>query len=57
MQLHMHCLSLLVAGLALWVIGAVPDSCQIYETDGGHVQILQKGVQIPFLIGSLLFLS
>ncbi|XP_058095993.1 uncharacterized protein LOC131241257 isoform X2 [Magnolia sinica] len=55
-RLEKHALSLLIAGPALWVIGSIHNSSQIYERADGHVQILQKGVQIPFLMGSLLFL-
>ncbi|XP_068644525.1 uncharacterized protein [Aristolochia californica] len=51
-----HALNLLIAGPALWMLGSVHDLCQYYERADGHVQILQKGVQIPFLLGSLLFL-
>ncbi|KAG9448332.1 hypothetical protein H6P81_014460 [Aristolochia fimbriata] len=51
-----HALNLLIAGPALWVLGSMHDLCQYYERADGHVQILQKGVQIPFLLGSLLFL-
>lgn len=47
---------MLVAGPALWVIGSIHNSCQIYERADGHVQILQQSVHIPFLTGSLLFL-
>lgn len=56
MRVEKHALRLLVAGPALWVIGSVHDSCQVYERADGLVQILQKGVQIPFLVGSLLYL-
>ncbi|XP_068664619.1 uncharacterized protein [Aristolochia californica] len=48
-------LNLLIAGTALWVLGSIHDLCQYYERADGHVQILQKGVQIPLLLGSLLF--
>lgn len=55
-KLERHALSLLLAGPVLWVIGSIHNSCQIYERANGHVQILQKSVLIPFLMGSLLFL-
>ncbi|KAJ6418761.1 hypothetical protein OIU84_002023 [Salix udensis] len=50
-----HALNLLAAGPALWVLGSIHNSCQIYERADGHVQILQQSVHIPFLIGSSLF--
>lgn len=46
---------MLMAGPALWVLGSIHNSCQIYERADGHVQILQGSVHIPFLMGSLLF--
>lgn len=49
-------MNMLVAGPVLWLLGSVHNSCQIYERADGHVQILQQSVQIPFLMGSLLFL-
>ncbi|KAJ0963000.1 hypothetical protein J5N97_028122 [Dioscorea zingiberensis] len=49
-------LSMLITGPVFWLLGSVLDLCQIYERADGHVQILQKGVQIPLLMGSLLFL-
>ncbi|XP_065868494.1 uncharacterized protein [Euphorbia lathyris] len=51
-----HALNMLIAGPVLWLVGSIHNSCQIYERAGGHVQILQESVQIPFLMGSLLFL-
>ncbi|KAJ6764830.1 hypothetical protein OIU74_023661 [Salix koriyanagi] len=50
-----HALNLLAAGPALWVLGSIHNSCQIYERADGHAQILQQSVHIPFLIGSSLF--
>ncbi|GFP81081.1 hypothetical protein PHJA_000251400 [Phtheirospermum japonicum] len=49
-------LSMLIAGPALWLLGSIHNSCQIYERADGHVQILQESVLIPFLMSSLLFL-
>lgn len=46
---------MLIAGPALWMLGSILNSCQIYERADGHVQILQQSVHIPFLLGSLLF--
>ncbi|XP_022873001.1 uncharacterized protein LOC111391948 [Olea europaea var. sylvestris] len=54
--LERHALSLLIAGPVLWLLGSIDNSCQIYERAGGHVQILQESVLIPFLMGSMLFL-
>ncbi|OVA01939.1 hypothetical protein BVC80_9079g80 [Macleaya cordata] len=54
-RLEKHALNLLIAGTILWVIGSIHNVCQIYERADGHVQILQASVQIPFLMGSLLF--
>ncbi|GJM90781.1 hypothetical protein PR202_ga07092 [Eleusine coracana subsp. coracana] len=51
-----HGLNLLIAGPALWCLGSIHNICQVYERASGHVQLLQKSVQIPFLLGSTLFL-
>ncbi|KAM0939446.1 hypothetical protein DsansV1_C20g0163291 [Dioscorea sansibarensis] len=53
---HSHGLGKLISGPVFWLFGSILDACQIYERAVGHVQILQKSVQIPFLLGSLLFL-
>jgi len=53
--LEKHGLNLLIAGPALWLLGSIHNICQIYERANGHVQILQKSVQIPLLLGSTLF--
>ncbi|KAK3032935.1 hypothetical protein RJ639_036106 [Escallonia herrerae] len=55
-RLEKHALNMLIAGPTLWLFGSIHNSCQIYERADGHVQILQDGVHIPFLMGSLLFL-
>lgn len=55
-RLEKHGLNLLIAGPVLWVVGSIHNLCQIYERADGHAQILQKTVQIPFLMASLLFL-
>ncbi|XP_020270671.1 uncharacterized protein LOC109845816, partial [Asparagus officinalis] len=55
-RLEKHALNLLIVGPVLWVIGSIHNLCQFYERSNSHVQILQKCVQIPFLMGSLLFL-
>ncbi|KAM0833026.1 hypothetical protein ACQ4PT_064521 [Festuca glaucescens] len=54
--LEKHGLNLLIAGPALWLLGSIHNICQIYERASGHVQILQKSVQIPLLLGSTLYL-
>ncbi|KAL4577861.1 hypothetical protein LXL04_013976 [Taraxacum kok-saghyz] len=51
-----HALNMLIAGSSLWVVGSIHNSCQFYDHTEGQIQILQHGVQIPFLMGSLLFL-
>ncbi|CAI0449867.1 unnamed protein product [Linum tenue] len=51
-----HSLNMVVAGTAMWVLGSIHNVCQIYERADAHVQILQQTVQLPFLMGSLLFL-
>ncbi|KAL6541524.1 hypothetical protein OROGR_011010 [Orobanche gracilis] len=55
-RLERVALSMLIAGPALWLLGSIHNSCQIYERADGHVQILQGSVLIPFLLASLLFL-
>ncbi|XP_072983459.1 uncharacterized protein [Typha latifolia] len=55
-RLEKHGLNLMIAGPVLWLVGSIHNVCQIYESANGHVQILQKSVQIPLLMGSLLFL-
>jgi hypothetical protein len=47
---------MLIAGPALWLLGSIQNICQVYERANGHVQILQKCVQTPLLLGSTLFL-
>jgi hypothetical protein len=54
--LSRHGLNLLIAGPALWCLGSVHNICQVYERASGHVQLLHKGVQVPLLLGSTLFL-
>ncbi|KAL6508349.1 hypothetical protein OROHE_021891 [Orobanche hederae] len=55
-RLERVALSMLIAGPALWLLGSIHNSCQIYERADGHVQILQESVLVPFLMASLLFL-
>lgn len=55
-RLEKHALNLLIAGPVFWVIGSIHNLCQVYERLNGRAQMLQKSVQIPFLMGSLLFL-
>ncbi|XP_023740759.1 uncharacterized protein LOC111888866 [Lactuca sativa] len=51
-----HALNMVIAGNSLWVVGSIHNSCQFYEHVDAHIQILQHAVQIPFLMGSFLFL-
>lgn len=46
----------LLAGAVLWLLGSVLSSCQVYERADGRAQLLQSSVQVPVLLGSLLFL-
>ncbi|KAL8095779.1 uncharacterized protein LOC141689401 [Apium graveolens] len=55
-KLEKHAVNMLIAGAALWLIGSIHNSCQVYERADAHVQVLQESVHIPFLLGSLLFL-
>lgn len=55
-KLEKHAVSMLIPGAALWLLGSIHNSCQIYERADSHVQVLQESVHIPFLLGSLLFL-
>ncbi|KAL2542204.1 hypothetical protein Adt_03182 [Abeliophyllum distichum] len=55
-KIETRALNFLIAGPVLWLLGSIHNSCQIYERAGGHVQILQESVLIPFLMGSMLFL-
>ncbi|KAK8969843.1 hypothetical protein KSP40_PGU011618 [Platanthera guangdongensis] len=55
-RLEKHATNLLIAGPVFWLLGSIQNLCQVYERSNGHIQILQKSVQIPFLLGSLLFL-
>ena len=54
-KLERHAAGMLIAGPILWLVGSIHNSCQIYERADGHLQILQQGVHIPFLIASVLF--
>ncbi|KQK04631.1 uncharacterized protein LOC100820898 [Brachypodium distachyon] len=47
---------LLVGGGGAWVAGSVLNACQVYERADGRAQLLQSAVQVPLLLGSLLFL-
>ncbi|CAL9121146.1 unnamed protein product [Musa textilis] len=54
-KMEKHAVNMLIAGPLLWVIGSIHNACQIYERADGDTQILQSGVYVPFLMGSLLF--
>lgn len=49
-----HAYRLLIAAPALWLLGSIHNSFQLYENTELDVQAYQKGVTLPFLIGSLL---
>ncbi|KAG8069158.1 hypothetical protein GUJ93_ZPchr0005g15109 [Zizania palustris] len=51
-----HAANTLLAAAILWLMGSVLNSCQVYERADGRAQLLQSSVQIPLLLGSLLFL-
>uniref|UniRef100_A0A0D9WKC6 Uncharacterized protein n=1 Tax=Leersia perrieri TaxID=77586 RepID=A0A0D9WKC6_9ORYZ len=44
------------AAAAAWVVGSVANACQTYERADSRAQLMQSGVQVPMLVGSLLFL-
>ncbi|XP_066360635.1 uncharacterized protein [Miscanthus floridulus] len=51
-----HAAIMLLVAALLWVLGSVLNSCQVYERADGRAQLLQSSVQVPQLLGSLLFL-
>ncbi|RCV16299.1 hypothetical protein SEVIR_3G129300v4 [Setaria viridis] len=51
-----HAANMLLAAALLWLLGSVLNSCQVYERADGRAQLLQSSVQMPMLLGSLLFL-
>nr|CAB3464311.1 unnamed protein product [Digitaria exilis] len=51
-----HAANMLLAAALLWLLGSVLNSCQVYERADGRAQLLQSSVQVPLLLGSLLFL-
>lgn len=51
-----HAANMLLAAALLWQLGSVLNSCQVYERADGRAQLLQTSVQVPTLLGSLLFL-
>uniref|UniRef100_A0ACD5T6Q9 Uncharacterized protein n=1 Tax=Avena sativa TaxID=4498 RepID=A0ACD5T6Q9_AVESA len=51
-----HAADFLLTGALLWLLGSVLNSCQTYERADGRAQLLQSSVQVPVLLGSLLFL-
>ncbi|CAN6444370.1 unnamed protein product [Victoria cruziana] len=55
-KLEKHASNLLIAGPALWLAGSIQNACQVYERADGLLQVLQKGVYLPFLMGSQLLL-
>ena len=53
---QVHAANMLLAAALLWLLGSVLNSCQVYERADGRAQLLQSSVQVPLLLGSLLFL-
>ncbi|CAL4909792.1 unnamed protein product [Urochloa decumbens] len=51
-----HAANMLLAAALMWLLGSVLNSCQVYERADGRAQLLQSSVQVPLLLGSLLFL-
>ncbi|XP_047095809.1 uncharacterized protein LOC124708164 [Lolium rigidum] len=51
-----HAASTMLAGALLWLLGSALNACQVYERADGRAQLLQSSVQVPVLVGSLLFL-
>ncbi|KAF0926722.1 hypothetical protein E2562_027156 [Oryza meyeriana var. granulata] len=51
-----HAANTLLAAAVVWLVGSVLNSCQVYERADGRAQLLQSSVQVPLLLGSLLFL-
>ncbi|XP_040379744.1 uncharacterized protein LOC102701453 [Oryza brachyantha] len=51
-----HAANTLLAAALVWLLGSVLNSCQVYERADGRAQLLQSSVQVPLLLGSLLFL-
>jgi hypothetical protein len=49
-----HAYILLIVAPALWLLGSIHNSFQVYESTELDVQAYQKGVSLPFVIGSLL---
>ncbi|XP_051210625.1 uncharacterized protein [Lolium perenne] len=51
-----HAADTMLAGAVLWLLGSALNSCQVYERADGRAQLLQSSIQVPVLVGSLLFL-
>jgi len=49
-----HAYRLLIAAPALWLLGSLHNSFQLYENTELDVQGYQRGVTLPFVIGSVL---
>jgi hypothetical protein len=47
---------LVVAGSALWLLGAIHNAFQVYEKTGLRIQVLQKAVSLPCVLASELLL-
>ncbi|KAL2613850.1 hypothetical protein R1flu_025542 [Riccia fluitans] len=51
-----HANNLMVAAPCFWLLGSIHNGFQVYESAGSQVQVMQKGVTIPFVIGSTFLL-
>lgn len=52
--LSKHAYIFLIVAPALWLLGSIHNSFQLYENTELDVQAYQRGVTLPFVIGSLL---
>lgn len=51
-----HANNLIIAAPALWLLGSIHNAFQVYESAGTQVQVMQKAVTIPFVLGSTFLL-
>ncbi|KAL3679050.1 hypothetical protein R1sor_022006 [Riccia sorocarpa] len=51
-----HANNLIIAAPCFWLLGSIHNAFQVYESAGAQVQVMQKGVTIPFVIGSTFLL-
>ncbi|CAM6101936.1 unnamed protein product [Calypogeia fissa] len=55
-SVSVHTYRLLIAAPALWLLGSIQNSFQLYSDTELEVQAYQRGVTLPFVSGSLLLL-